>query len=481
MAIEKIKKTKIEISKAAAVQMAISAALAVLSIILGYMAFVKWRFKANLVSGYESYDSNDLEGGRKGMEAALSWRPDHVGARELLAKIYCDTNVLDRAEENYNRILAQGADRPEIFVGLGVLYVKKADKAEAKEVPQLLRQARDYFERAGGIPEAAIGLGHCDLLEAERLSAADNPRRYEAAIRRFKKLREDMAARQDYRASCSRWGLIDYYAGLGKALSASDAPEDLAAASAAFRSCYQMVRRWPLPMANILLMEARRFHEKSYERTEMLAMKKEALDLRREMELWKNAALKDAYAEVKDPWLQYTMALAKAFLWAGEENDYDALVREVTGGLFENRPEPYLFNCAQRTRWALKDESAKETEARLQKAAAAYKALLGQAMFKEERAKAWRAAAHNNLGWILAWLGSYNGNETTLREARAQLEEAVKIFPGDYVFNRNLCVVLRRLRRPEKEFLPYLEKAKAADKGDLAEDFGRFQQYMGVQ
>jgi len=478
MAIEKVRKTKLEISPAAALQLGISAGLVVLSLILGYFALVRWRLKENLLSGYASYGAGDLENARKRMEAALSWKPDHAGARELLAKIQCDVNLLDEAEANYRRLLEQGYTFPRIRAGLGVVYLKRADKADPKEAASYLRQARESFEAAGGIPEAAIGLGHCDLLQAERLGNPSDPRRYEAAIQRFRKIREEMNARKEYRAECTRWGLVDYYAGLGKALAASPAAEDQQAALEAFRCWVQLAGRAAVPRASRLALETRRYEGRNFTLQEMTAIKPEVMNLRRESELWKTH--RDTFGELKEPWLQFTLALAKAFLDSGLESDYEGLVRElVTGGGFENRLDVYLFDAALRSRKVLQGEAAASLETLVAKASAAYRTLLAQNLIRDESARPLRALAHNGLGWMEAWLGSYNSNETKLREAQAQFLEAVKLYPDDYVFNRNLCVVLRRLRRPDREIQPYLDKARSAPReGVLAEDFARFEQYM---
>lgn len=478
MAIEKIRKMKLEISPAAALQLAVSAGVILLSLVLGYLALVRWRLKVNLLSGYESYAAGDLENARKRMEAALSWKPDHTGARELLAKIQCDINLLNEAEANYQQLIGQGYAPPQVRVGLGVVYLKRADKADPKDAAPLLKRAYECFEGAGGIPESAIGLGHCDLLQAERLGDPSDPRRYEAAIRRFRKIREEMNARKEYRAQCTPWGLVDYYAGLGKALAASPAAEDQQAALEAFRCWVQLAGRAAIPRANRLAMETRNLEGRTYSLQEITSLKPQMMALRRESELWKT--YRDAYAELKEPWLQFTLALAKAFLEAGVDAEYENLVRELlTGGGFDNRLDVYRFEAAMRSREVIRGEGAKNLETLVSKASAAYRSLLGQSLIRDESSRPIRALAHNGWGWMEAWLGSYNSNEAKLREAQTQFTEAVKLYPDDYVFNRNLCVVLRRLRRPDREIQPYLEKARAAPKEEgLAEDFARFERYI---
>ena len=115
MAIEKIKGTpKVEWTVSTLINLGVTVILVVLSGVLGWMAFANWRFKSSLVDGYQEYDRGRATAAKSSLEAALSWRPKNVGARELLAKILCDEGNLDGARKQYNILKAQGQTTPQI-------------------------------------------------------------------------------------------------------------------------------------------------------------------------------------------------------------------------------------------------------------------------------------------------------------------------------------------------------------------------------
>src|SRR6476659_6105200 len=105
MAIEKAGAApKVEWTTPALVSLGIALLLVVLSLLLGWFAFSNWRFKSNLLEGYQEYDRGHAANARKSIEAALSWRPNHSGARQLLAKLLCDEGKLSDARAQYERL-----------------------------------------------------------------------------------------------------------------------------------------------------------------------------------------------------------------------------------------------------------------------------------------------------------------------------------------------------------------------------------------
>src|SRR6185436_18619503 len=227
MAIEKIEGTpKVEWTPKVLIQLGIAIVLVLLSGLFGWLAFSNWRFKVNLVEGYQEYDrGRPPVAVKQPLEAALSWRPSHNGARELLAKVLC------------------------------VLALKEVEPlTQPKQIEALVNEAAGYFKQAPGVPEAEIGIGHCDLVLARKLN---NPAYYARAQQTFKKIQTAMETPK-FRAEITRDGLIDYYTGLGKALSSGGNQFD-EAGRAAFMACYQYTPSWSLPMSNVLMLEARRF------------------------------------------------------------------------------------------------------------------------------------------------------------------------------------------------------------------------------
>src|SRR6185295_18698998 len=137
MAIEKIEGApKVEWTAPTLISLGVSLVLVIVSLLLGWFGFSNWRFKSNLVECYQEYDRGHPPAAKKLLEGALSWRPNHTGARELLAKILCDEGKISEAFTQYQRLVAQGYAKPQVHVGLGVLALKEVetlDKPKAIE------------------------------------------------------------------------------------------------------------------------------------------------------------------------------------------------------------------------------------------------------------------------------------------------------------------------------------------------------------
>src|SRR5579859_2697909 len=344
---------KMEWTPAVIIQLAAAAVLVLLSFLFGWLAFANWRFKANLVEGYQEYDRGRPSSARAPLEAALSWRPEHTGARELLAKLLCDEDKLDAAELQYQRLKAQGYTVPQVFVGLGVIDLKKVEAVEKpKAAEALVAEASAYFKLAAGTPEAEIGLGHCELVLARKLN---DPAHYAKAQAIFSKIKAVMDQKREIRAEITRDGLVDYYTGVGKALAGGDKYDE--AARDAFRACYQYMPASVsvLPMANVLALEARRFASFSEGNEALVKLQPDINGLRNQTRsIWaglsRNPAEKD---RLREPWLMYSLALAQAWGRAGNVNEMQSIVRDLSSvGGFEARLEPFLVEAMVRTELA---------------------------------------------------------------------------------------------------------------------------------
>ncbi len=456
----------------------VAAGLVVISLIIGFLAFRQWRFKANLLEGYTNYDMNRVQSAKPALEAVLSWKKDHPGARELLAKICCDQGRLDDAERHYRELISQGHDRANVRAGLGVVYLKKANKVEsAADVTKLVAQARTEYSAAkilsAAVPEADIGLGHCELLLSHKLK---EPARIAAARQTFEKVRNDLLKDEVLRSAITRDGLVDYYSGLGKVLASGDAG-GIKEALTAFKSCYQYARRWPVPMSNMLLVEARRFAETEFTSDGLMNLKNEALAFRKEMgDAWKSN--KDAYGSLKEPWLTFSLAVAGAFLKTGNLKEYDNIAYDLPRDAnFGQSLKPRLFEASNRVELASNEDVAAGVQnGHVTKAEAALCILIEAPALSEESGREMKALALNNSAWMQAWLGAYTVNASPYKKAEASLLEALKIAPNDYTYNRNMVVVLRRQKKdPQK----YLEAAKAAATTDiLKQDYENLEKFV---
>ena len=469
---------KVEWTTASIVSIAVAGLLVVLSLLLGWFAFSNWRFKSNLLEGYQEYDRGHAANARKLMEAALSWRPKHNGARELLAKLLCDEGKLADARVQYERLVQQGYSAPQVHIGRGVLALKEVEgQDKPKLIEAMVAEASAEFRKAAGIPEAEIGQGHCELVLARKLN---DPSHYVKARALFDKVQTAMEKSREFRAGVTRDGLIDYYSGLGKTLASSDKVEE--GAAAAFRACYQYTPGWTLPMANVLAVEARRISQSSDGNDALLKAQADINALRAQgrslMNAERDAALKTA---LREQWLAYSLAVAQAWGRAGNLNELQTVIRDTqSAGGFDQRLEPALLDAQIRTEVAAKDEPAPASqEPHVTKATGVYNDLIPK-LPGDDANKERRATALNNLAWTLAWRGGYQSSENLYTQAVQKLGEALKLFPEDYVLNRNMAIVLKRFRKAPSDPAPYVEKCRAlaSSKTEWADDFQKLQKYM---
>jgi hypothetical protein len=467
MAIAKVrKKAKFEATPTAYLQFGIAITMVLASLVLGWQAFAKWQFKRNLLEGYATYDSNRQALAKPALVSALGWNDQHAGARELLAKIRIEEGSYNEAEQELQKLISQGYDRPQVHVSLGVILLKKAAKAaNAAEATTLVTQAQAEFGKAGSIPEAAIGRGHAELLLAWKLS---DSARYVPAHAIFEKLRTDFGNKA-YREQCTREGLVDYYSGLGKVLAMKGKYD--AGASAAFRSCYQYAPSWLLPMTNVLRVEAQRFSESNFSHTQLLEMKSDTDAFRRATEQqWKTDP---RFKELKEPWMQYALSVAFAYLRAGSINEYEVLVSGITSALGDEYLEPYVLDAYARVSLVFApDSKGAVREARIYQGMHACNILVSKTAINEEANKELKSRALCVLSFLEATRGVTTGLAQVQADAVTHAEAAAKLFPKNYTYNRNVVLAMRFAQRPPAAWKPYLDAAKASDKepGD-EEDF----------
>jgi hypothetical protein len=464
---------------ASAVQMGVSAVLLILSLVLGYMAFARWRFKASLAEGYREYAVGNMGRATPALKDALGWRPDHAGARELLAKIEAESGALDSAARQYETLRAAGHNPAPVRVGLGVVHLRRAEKAEdLKQVQEHVAKAREEFKAAAAeAPEGEIGLGHCDLLLAWRLK---DEKARETARAAFEKVRRKLDADAGLRARITREGLLDYYAGLGKVL--SDDPAYDPAATAAWRACGQYARRWSVPQAGVLASEARRFPAWKDGAEGLNALKPEATRLRNDASNLFRGQSRDAGQGLQEAWLVYTLSLTQAWARAGNLNEHALLMADFKGGSggLSDRVEPVLVDALVRLELAAQDHpNAGVLDGHARAAATPLLDLVDKRLTaSDEATQERRARALNALGWIEAWRGSYTNSKALLGSAAKRLEEASKLRPQEFVYARNALVVHKRIGSAAGVTAPLLERAKAAAAAAGAKDFDDLQKHL---
>ena len=125
------------------------------------------------------------------------------------------------------------------------------------------------------------------------------------------------------------------------------------------------------------------------------------------------------------------------------------------------------------------DPNPAAQEALVTKGTTAYNELL-QKLPADDANRERRAKAFNNAAWTLAWRGGYLANEGLYSQAVQRLTEALRLAPDDYVYNRNMAIILKRFKKPPSAPTAFLEKARAAaaKEKEWAEDFDRLQKYI---
>jgi tetratricopeptide (TPR) repeat protein len=480
MAIERIEGTpKVEWTPATLIQLGAAVVLILLSGLFGWLAFSNWRFKVNLVEGYQENDRGRSKAAKQPLLDALSWRPKHTGARELLAKILCDEGKLDEARKQYTILALQGYNVPQVHIGIGVIALKEVEELDKpKAIEAKVAEADAEFRKAAGVPEAEIGRGHCELVLARKL---EDPSHYAKAQALFAKVRTAMDQSREFRAGITRDGLVDYYTGLGKALSSGEKYDE--GARDAFRACFQYTgSSWGLPMANVLSLEARRFSQFAEGGDVLLKLQPDINALRNQaVAIWKSIKNAEDKEEIREPWLMFSLALAQAWGRAGNVVEMSNITKDlIASGGFEQRMEPALLDAQIRTELALRDDTGPAIqESAVTKATASYNDLI-QRLPNDDANKERRARAFNNAAWTLAWRGGYTSSDSLYTQAQQRLMEALRLFPDDYVYNRNMAIILKRFKKTPVSPQAYIDKCRAAaskDK-DLAEDFDKLQKYM---
>jgi tetratricopeptide (TPR) repeat protein len=482
MAIEKpaASAPKVEWTTSTIIQLSVAGLLVLLSLLFCWLAFSNWRFKSNLIEAYEQVDRGLPLAAKAPLEAALSWRKEHTGARELLAKLLCDEDNLDAARTQYQQLKALGYAVPQVHVGLGVICLKEVEALDKpKAIEALVAEAAANFKSAAGTPEAEIGLGHCELVLARKLN---DPAHYAKAQAIFAKIRAVMDQKRDIRADITRDGLVDYYAGLGKALSGGEKVDE--GAREAFRACAQYLPSTVsvLPMANILSLEARRFSTYNEGNDALLKLQPEINALRNQAGgIWKGLKNQAEKERLREPWLMYSLALAQAWGRAGNANEMQSIVRDLASvGGFESRMEPFILEAMVRAELAVyADPNPAAQESAAGRAQQVYNDLIGK-LPADDANKERRVRAYNNQAWMMAFRGGYANSEAMYQQAVQKLSEALRLAPDDYVVNRNLAIVLNRFKKPPQAPTGYLEKCRAAAEKDKqwAEDFEILKKYL---
>jgi tetratricopeptide (TPR) repeat protein len=464
MAIEKVEGKKYEMTPKVMIQLGVAGLLVILSLLFGYLAFSRWRFKSNLLDGFRAHDIRSPDA-LTSLRNAHDWNPEHPGALQTLAKVEVESGRLAEAERSYQKM---GAGRASVRAGLGVLNLKKAMAAsDPAEVKRLVGQAMQEFKAASGIPESEIGLGHCELVLAHKLGETT---RLSTAKAIFGKVKPD--------GRITREGMLDYHAGLGKAASGGTKYDP--ASRESYRICAQIEAGWPVPQKSLIAAEAIRFARWQDPPTqELTATKAETMKLLLDFSnKWKsNAAM---WNEFKEQWMFFALAAAEAYARAGMEKEFSEFLAQLSG--FGDRIEPLQVEAAGRSAIALREDASLSVNERAKLVGAAFAAcdrLLPKLKPENDPKNEWRARTQNTMGVLEAWRAANQNQPIVYQRALDRFNEALKIAPNEYAYNRNAALALKRQKKPATAIQPFLDKAKAAGTGENAADFAELEKVLG--
>ena len=455
----------------------IAAVLAVLALLFLFMAWGRSRMKSNLKNGLFYYTSHRVGNAIPSLQAALRADPLNPWARELLAKIEAESGSLNGAEENYQTLLSQGFDRPTVHVGLGVTYLRMAERAKTpEEMGKHLVKARAAFQKGGSVPEAKIGLAHTFLLEGVQ-KGSDSL--IGQARQKFEEVRGDLSKGKSQRARITRDGLIDYYAGIGRATASSETySED---ASNYFQAAQTLAPGWESVIANYLLLEAQRFASTDFDSTWLMERKTELFKMLAKYKTMWSGNVKQ-YGGLKLPWLQLKLAVAYAFALENQNQIY----RQQTYGLDRQFPDsisPVLCDLAVLTGGFQAPGLSRRDRT---KSADAERAVLEtvlkrRALHLPEHAETLQLV-YNNKGVVMEYLGRKGSRQLTSQGVDS-FKKALNLNKEDYYANRNLAVLLHRSGQA-KEAVKYRKAAEAAAEGEdasqeIQDDIEKVREFFG--
>lgn len=468
---KRAKRAFIEMNRQSWIMAGASAALTIVSIILLVISLYRFMAKRGFEEGVFLFDSNRRESAAEPLAGALKWDEDNLEIRELLAKVYVETDNYAQAQTEYDTLEQKGSNRPTTYVGRGVCCLREADRSkEPARIRELANKAKTAFQKALSLDssclEARIGLASAKLLEAAKLPSADPIKAMNAVGPEFGAIVREVEGSAEKRALLTREGFIDLYAGYGKAnyrprVYAPDVHD-------AFRKAYQFRPAGTVLMNDLILVEAQKFFNPTLmpagnaEKIVQQAMRQKYDVFLRTAEA-NNTKLKPAaiaYYMSFIYWLIDTVRNDKH--WGAHAPNL------MSDQKFKNDIGALSLGCYGCTTFVLRypeDEFMPNMSNQFYKAFLEHPSMGGEVT--DERLKRLRVYAWNN-GALSHWMATIQHKKRdsprwkdAAEPAKKDLGDALKVFPDDYVYNRNLALVLWFVGEKEAMAGP-LGKAEAA-------------------
>ncbi|HXX92208.1 MAG TPA: hypothetical protein VEN81_01155, partial [Planctomycetota bacterium] len=191
---------------------------------------------------------------------------------------------------------------------------------------------------------------------------------------------------------------------------------------------------------------------------------------------WRDSRDNELVRVHRIPWMAFSLAFAQALARAGNSAAASAIFSDVRSIAYYNElADPLLieskFRCEQAMRDGLKPS---EQDTAVRDALGVFDPLykrLGSGV--DDLTKDRKARSLNNQAVMRSLQGS-----SGYRMAQESLNDALKLFPDDYVYNRNLAIVMKRAKAPPAALQAVVDKAKAAATGSFAQDFEKVQKVL---
>jgi tetratricopeptide (TPR) repeat protein len=419
------------------IELGVSGLLVILGLVFLFLGVQDYRLRSASVAAFEAYDRNDPGKVEGFCRDALSVDEMYHPARQLLAKILLEqeTPDLEAAEKEYRHLLDGGYSGTNAHVGLGVISLLRASREkDPAAASNWIKSARHSFQDAGGdCIEAQIGLAHAALLESLKNSES---------LSRGKGLFQKVLARLDSnesaRASITRDGLVDLYAGLGRAACDPDAYQEEAATW--IHTSHYYAPDWILPLVNLVYIDAQRYVTETFDRDSLKEERPSRLSLTRVVETMSanSPALKEAH-------LQRQLAIAYAFARVGDISEFQGRIRSLRTGLYRDRMEPLRVEAFGLI--FLIGQEGLESTTLANYLTKAVEALDRLSKHPDLTDVSERGTVLNNQAVALYRLGVVIEAKNRIRQALNVLQEAIKLDPGNALFKKNLVSIESRVKK----------------------------------
>lgn len=459
MAIEAYKRRRWQFTKVSIAEILIAIIIFLISLLILWSGVKKWLYKYYYKNALYYYDSNQLQKITESLNSAINWNSESPYPKVFLAKVAANTGDLAKAEELYNKLIDNYDVQDVANVGLGVVYLKRADQEKDNLLKiKLIEKAKGYFLKASKINsdciETVIGFANATLLEG--LESGD----LEPAKNAFNKINIS-------KSFATKDGLIDYYTGLGKLYSLDKVSTYTSARN--FRIAYQYLpKKGTALIANVINIEAKRYGVGTLTLDDLKKQKTYIDRLFNEaFGLWRSGG--QEYAELETPCLNLICALIWAFGVQGDNTTAQNYLMNAKTNFFINCVEPLLTEAQLNLEWS-KGRKPNESIGYKRNAKAIFDRIKQANLLSihESLRNRIKAVIHNNLAVITEYESLFAGGKGGV--GLADINEALKIEPENYTINRNKAVILKKMGNDKDAEDCYKKVLDIAGKPDFAKD-----------